>query len=137
MALYFITGRSTIRAKPAFRDSVGGFNRIRFEQVLAKSGLSEQSYVTLTRRNLVRQQLISSVQVGVQSSPRVLADRLYRYRRETRIANYIVLENDRTARIDKYVEPERREIVQIVFDDKASAERRNSRIFPRSNAHRS
>ena len=166
-----------IRTNPAFRGLDGRFDRLRFDQVLSQNGLSEQGYVAVARRDLVRRQLIGSVLVGVDSAPDVLVNRVFRYRQEARIAEYLVLANDRVddvdepdetalaafheenearftapayralsyitlapadlvdqvhvsdgelrdeydARIDEFVQPELRQISQIVFNDEGTA----------------
>ena len=91
-----------IRTNPTFRGLGGQFDRMRFDQVLSQNGLSEQGYVAIARRDLVRRQLIDSVLVGVNSAPDVLVDRVFRYRQEARIAEYFVLANDR---VDDVGEP--------------------------------
>jgi len=86
---------SSIRTNPAFRNSLGDFDRFRFEQLLASNGLDEASYVQLMRRDLARSQLIGSVGVGVEKAPDVLVDAIYSYRREQRLARFIALPNSR------------------------------------------
>jgi len=88
-----VTG--SIRNNPAFRNSLGDFDRFRFEQLLASNDLDEAGYVQLMRRDLARSQLIGSVGVGVEKAPDVLVDAIYRYRREQRLARFIALPNSR------------------------------------------
>lgn len=176
--------RQDIRANPAFRDTFGGFDRLRFQQVIGQNGWTEQTYVAIARRDLARRQLVESVLAGADAAPEVLVDRVYRYRREARLADYIVLPNERIvdiaepdeaalaayheenagqftapefralsyvtlapadlieqvhvaeadmrdeydARIDEFVQPERRQLTQMVFDTEARAQEALSRL---------
>lgn len=82
-----------ISQQQAFYDAQGQFSRARFEQVLRMSGLTEADYVKLLRADVHRQQLVSAVTGGV-AVPDTLAELLYRYRHERRLADYVVLPDD-------------------------------------------
>lgn len=83
-----------IRSIPAFRNPVTQqFDRQQFLSVLAANGLTEPGFVAQLRRDLARDMLASAVAVGA-AVPAVLADELYRYRRETRTAETVTLRND-------------------------------------------
>ncbi len=85
--------RQRIRQEPAFQDEAGQFDRNRFVQTLQISGLGEQEYVETLRRDILRQQIAGAISDAV-AAPRQLADALYRYREERRIAEIIIVPND-------------------------------------------
>lgn len=77
-----------IQEEPAFQDEQGRFSRSRFVQTLQVSNLSEQEYVDTLRRDIVRQQIADVVTRAVPA-PRELAEALYRYREERRVARVV------------------------------------------------
>jgi peptidyl-prolyl cis-trans isomerase D len=81
-----------LRQQDAFR-TAGTFNRQLFEQTLRSSGLTEQRYVELLRSDINRQHLAFAATGGLQV-PQGLAESLYRYRNERRVADYVTLRND-------------------------------------------
>ena len=85
--------RQRIRQEPAFQNEAGQFDRNRFVQTLQISGLGEQEYVETLRRDILRQQIAGAISDAV-AAPRQLADALYRYREERRIAEIIIVPND-------------------------------------------
>ncbi len=119
---------TNIRADSLFQDESGRFNRARFEQVLAASGLTEQGYVQELRRTMTRMHLAGSVDAGI-TVPRTLVDSIYRHLRETRVAETIkirdsdmVLEREPTeeelvsfhaAHPDSFTAPEYRKVTYI------------------------
>ncbi|MDP6563946.1 MAG: SurA N-terminal domain-containing protein [Alphaproteobacteria bacterium] len=72
-----------IRNAPAFKNSFGRFDQLRFEQVLRQNGFTEQSYVAVSRRDLSREQLINSV-VGGARAPKAMVRALFDYQQERR-----------------------------------------------------
>lgn len=86
--------RSDITSSPAFRNSLGQFDRLAFEGFLRNSGYSEGNFVTLLRRELAREQLVGSLTAGADTAPAAMVDALYRYRQEKRVAEFIVLRDD-------------------------------------------
>ena len=80
--------RAIIFATPAFHDESGRFDRSLFEQFLFQTGLIEEAYVALLRRDLARGQLTGAVTAG-GIAPDRLVDALYRYRREQRVADVV------------------------------------------------
>jgi len=75
-----------VRRQPVFEDPVTGqFDRERFLAILGRSGLSEAGYIDLLRRDLARQWIAGSFQRAAEA-PDVLAEALFRHRRETRQA---------------------------------------------------
>jgi len=82
-----------IQQEPAFQGQLGAFDRNLFLQTLRASGLSEQEYVDSLRRDLVRQRLADAT-VSAVSAPETLAETLYRYREEQRVARLLTVPND-------------------------------------------
>lgn len=77
-----------IQSNPLFLDSLGQFQRARYEQFLTFSGLSEAGYVAQIRQEVARQQLLESMIAGVEA-PSDMARSLFAYRNETREAAFI------------------------------------------------
>ncbi|HET8727399.1 MAG TPA: SurA N-terminal domain-containing protein, partial [Alphaproteobacteria bacterium] len=82
-----------IRSQPAFQDQSGRFSRDVFLNALARNGLTEQGYVALLGREVARERIMGAVATGA-AAPDTLAESLYRYRQETRIAETITLGPD-------------------------------------------
>ena len=87
-----------VRIEPGFRNALGQFDRGVFEQVLASNGMTEQGFMERVRREIRRDQILGSLAGGLAPSTR-LADRLFRWRNERRIAEYIVLKNNPTSTV--------------------------------------
>lgn len=81
-----------LRQQEAFQ-SAGSFNRQLFEQTLRQSGLSENRYIELLRSDIDRQHLAFAATGGLQV-PGGLAEALYRYQNEQRIADFVTLPPD-------------------------------------------
>jgi peptidyl-prolyl cis-trans isomerase D len=79
-----------IRREPAFQNDQGEFDANRFIQTLQISSLSEQEYVSTLRRDIVRQQIANAVTRAVPA-PRRLAEEIYRYREERRVAQVVLV----------------------------------------------
>lgn len=82
--------REQILANPAFRNELGQFDRFAFEAVLRNAGLNEQGYVAASRQDAARDQLVSSV-TGGGTVPDVLAEGIYKYRMEGRVAEVMII----------------------------------------------
>lgn len=82
-----------IRSEPGFRNQQGQFDRGVFEQTLAVNGFSEQQFVSRLRRELSRTQVVGSLTRDVPAFDQ-LAERLYRWQAEKRVAAYIAIPND-------------------------------------------
>jgi peptidyl-prolyl cis-trans isomerase D len=80
--------RGAIYDNPTFRGPDGKFDRQLFGQVLAINRLSEDQLIARLRRDLPRADLLQAVAAGV-AAPRPVADVLYRYRNEKRIADIV------------------------------------------------
>ena len=154
-----------------------------YEDVLRNNGFSKEDFEHITRRDLVREQVSTSIQVGAVS-PQNLVDALYRHRAEKRVADVVVLDNakakleasadeaalealhkenasrytapeyrgfayltldpvvlsrdieipesrlreDYEQRLSEFTSPERRDLSQMLFDDKAKAQAAYDRL---------
>ena len=81
-----------IESNPAFRNSLGRFDRLQFEQMLRANGFNEKSFLATLRRDMLRDHLQSSVQVN-GSVPGEVAERLYAFQMERRVADLVVFRN--------------------------------------------
>ena len=118
------TLRRLITENPNFQ-SAGRFDRLRFDQLLRSTGLSEQGYLEALRRDLARSALTGSI-AAAATVPDAQVDAIYRYRNEERRGRYIKIAD---ADIDD-VEPPR------TPPSKRSIRRTNS-ASPRPNIGRS
>lgn len=80
-----------VRQLPQFQNTAGRFDRIRFESYLRANRISEQQYINQLRGDLVRSQLIGTLNAGVKV-PATLVDRFYRYNAERRVADIVVID---------------------------------------------
>jgi peptidyl-prolyl cis-trans isomerase D len=90
--------KQQILANPAFRNSLGRFDPLIFEQAVASIGMNEQMYVAASRQDTARDQLMSSVADGGAVS-RLLAESLYAYRSERRVAELLVIPHSSLAEV--------------------------------------
>jgi peptidyl-prolyl cis-trans isomerase D len=79
-----------IRSMNAFNGPLGGFDRATFEQVLARNNFTEQDFLIGVRGDMERDQIISTVEDGLQVPPGY-AHALFSYSTELRAAEYVVL----------------------------------------------
>ncbi len=84
--------RRLVHREPAFQNSLGEFDRNRFDQQLRSMGMGEGEYIETLRRDISRQQIASAVSEAV-AAPQQLAEALYRYREERRVARVIMVPN--------------------------------------------
>lgn len=73
-----------IRADPAFRNETGAFDRLRFENILSFSGLTEAGYVAARRAEESRLMLMQAVTGGL-AMPEALAEAVLAYAGERRV----------------------------------------------------
>ena len=81
------TLRRLITENPNFQ-TAGRFDRLRFNQILHSSGLSEQGYLEVFRQELARNALTASI-AAAASVPDAQVEAIYRYRNEERRGRYI------------------------------------------------
>ena len=85
------TLRRQIASMPVFRNQAGMFDQQRFQQVLRQNNLTEGGFVANLRHDMARDQFAGSIGAGVEP-PATLADLVYRYRQEKRVADYVAVE---------------------------------------------
>lgn len=83
--------KQRIRDEPSFQNHLGDFERGRFFQILRSNNMSEQEFVEVLARDVMRQQIIEAV-VGASQAPQVVAEAIYAYQQEQRIAETIPVE---------------------------------------------
>ncbi len=91
--------RQNISANPAFKGEDGSFDRDQFERLLYQYGFSENGFIALTRSQLTREQLNSSITAGIDKAPSGLVDTVFRHREEKRDADLVVIENQNLAKV--------------------------------------
>jgi peptidyl-prolyl cis-trans isomerase D len=82
--------RTAIMSNPAFVGPDGKFNRDQFNQVLAANRLTEEGLVARLRQEIPRGDLLQAMTAGVVV-PRPVIDAVYRYRKETRVADVVAV----------------------------------------------
>jgi len=80
--------RSAIYDNPAFRGPDGRFDRSLFNQVLIMNRLTEDQLVARLHRDLPRADMLQAITAGI-AVPRPVAEALYRYRGEKRLADIV------------------------------------------------
>ena len=81
--------RQAVFQVPAFQ-TAAGFSRPQFDSVLRANGLTEARFLELMRTDLMRQQLLGSVQAGV-AAPDLLARQMFAFQQEKRVADLVEL----------------------------------------------
>jgi peptidyl-prolyl cis-trans isomerase D len=82
--------RQAIVDNPAFKGQQGSFDHDRYVQLLAANQLSEATYESTVRTQMIRNQLTDAVSDGMSPSA-AMVDALYRARAERRIADIVTL----------------------------------------------
>lgn len=77
-----------IGEEPSFKNHLGDFEPQRFFQILRSNNMSEQEFIEVLSRDVTRQQIIEAV-VSASKAPRVVAQALYAYQQEQRVAETI------------------------------------------------
>ncbi|MEZ5932442.1 MAG: SurA N-terminal domain-containing protein [Alphaproteobacteria bacterium] len=85
------TLRRLITEDPTFQ-TAGRFDRLRFNQLLSRVGLSEDGYLQTFRQELARNALTASVAAGA-TVPDAQVDAIYRYRNEERRGRYLKIQD--------------------------------------------
>jgi peptidyl-prolyl cis-trans isomerase D len=83
-----------ITAQPSFQTPTGGFDAVRFQQVIRQAGYTEQRFVAEQRRNSVRSQLSGTI-MGGPLVPQAAIEAMDRYQNEQRSAEYVLLDHAR------------------------------------------
>ena len=82
----------------AFKGPDGKFNRLAFENVLDRLGLSERGFLQLRRRDELREQLTSAMINGV-AVPDSMMDVVNQWRGETRVAEHFTIDADKAVTV--------------------------------------
>ncbi|CCQ73955.1 SurA N-terminal domain-containing protein [Magnetospira sp. QH-2] len=90
--------REEIQNLPAFQNEVGQFDRFKFNQVLQTSNLTEGMLVEQLRGDLNRGMLVDSLR-GAMIAPRTLVEPAFTHREERRIAQTLLVANDKAGEI--------------------------------------
>ena len=77
-----------VASSPAFRDQLGQFNPDVFRQTLSNAGLSEAEFFRGLQTDIKRDQINAAVG-GEAKMPDTLAETLFKYRAERRVANVV------------------------------------------------
>ncbi len=72
------------------RSQIGTMDEATYQQVLRQQGITARQFEGNMRRDLTRQQLAAAV-VSTPPIPKVMADTLYRYREQRRVAEYVTI----------------------------------------------
>jgi peptidyl-prolyl cis-trans isomerase D len=80
--------REAIKANTQFRNELGQFDPQIFRAALAQAGFTEDRFVDLLRRELAREQIITSIAEGV-TVPKVMLDSIERWHGERRTAELV------------------------------------------------
>ncbi len=96
--------RRLVRQQQGFHNEFGEFDRFRFDQQLRLLGLGEGEYIETLRRDIIRQQIAGAVSEAA-SAPDQLAEALYRYRKERRVAQVLTVRNDSITELPVPAEP--------------------------------
>ncbi len=82
--------RKAVREISAFQNAAGEFDRVIFDRTLQTANMTERMLLEQLRRETSQDQINAAVTEGI-TAPGSLAEILYRYRSERRIAEYILL----------------------------------------------
>jgi peptidyl-prolyl cis-trans isomerase D len=82
----------------AFKGPDGKFNRLAFENVLDRLGVSERGFLQLRRRDELREQLTSALINGI-AVPDAIVEVMNAWRNETRIAEHFAIDADKAVTV--------------------------------------
>lgn len=105
----------SVRRDPMFTSQDGTFNRLAFESALRQGGISEPAYLTIRRKDEVRDQLTDSVLESV-NVPATLIDILWKYREEKRTVSHFTID---AAKAVKLAEPDEAKLKETYEANKA------------------
>ena len=126
-----------IAANPAFRGAGGAFDRERFALLLDNARIDRDDYVRDVKRDLVREQIMVSLGVGIEA-PQPLVEALYRLQNEERAISFFpvdesaiepvappddgVLQDYFDANRERFRAPEYRKLALLILDPTAVAD---------------
>lgn len=108
--------RRMIAENASFQDSLGAFDAGRFRQALSNLGMSEQTFLQNLTSETIAGQLAGALSDAVMP-PEKLAETVYAYENERRIASYIQLA---TPNSEDIAEPETDVLEQFFMENKAN-----------------
>lgn len=124
---------ATLQKIPAFQDEQGYFSKKIFQIVLQNNGLTEKMFVEDIRQDLLREQLLDAIKVGV-TIPDVMVENLFNAEFQTRQAAMVTfkpesmpqpktpdtatLEAYYTAHKDQFISPEIRSFTTLLVSTK-------------------
>ncbi|MEQ8193039.1 MAG: SurA N-terminal domain-containing protein [Rhodospirillales bacterium] len=91
--------RRNIQNDQSFKNPVGVFDREQFQRILQANGFTESTYINELRRDMARDQLLGSLQAAAVV-PKTLTDRIYGFREEQRLANFVRIEDSAFSDVD-------------------------------------
>jgi len=129
--------REQILADQTFRNEAGRFDEQIFRRAVESVGYTGSSYVALLKTNLARNYLVTGIS-QFEGPPKALADRLFAYRSEFRVAEVLTIPTEaqkppaptdeqlaafHKANAAKYTAPEYRTVTLVAFRPDDAAER--------------
>lgn len=90
------TVMAALAANPAFRNELGQLDRYKLRQAITQAGYSEDQFIALARRDLIRTQLINAVSDGM-TAPTAEVQALFAYRGERRVIDQLTFPADKMA----------------------------------------
>jgi peptidyl-prolyl cis-trans isomerase D len=90
--------RHTIETTPMFRNEQGQFDKNRLITYLYQIGMNEDQFFAMLRGNVMRNQLYDSI-AGGATAPKALAEAIYDYRNEKRLADTLFIANSSIANL--------------------------------------
>jgi len=103
-----------VRADPQFQDASGKFSPDIFRRALAQNGMGEARYLSLRRKDEVREQVTDTLLAAV-SPPKYLLDLLHSYRDETRVIEFFTPDYDKLVKV---VEPDEAKLKEFYEQSK-------------------
>lgn len=108
--------RDNITARSAFKDETGTFNPLKFSEVLIQNQLTETGFTKLVEDDLRQQTLLNPIGVSA-GVPQSMAEILFSYRSETRVADTLLVAADAMAAPEAPTE----EQVKKTYDENITA----------------
>lgn len=110
------TLRAAILADQRFRDALGTFDRNRFQAFLHNQRLSEAQFLERLSAQVIRDHVVGAIG-NASVAPQVLAEGLFRYEAQTRVADYLVLP---ASALEEIAEPDAT-VLQAFYDETRNA----------------
>jgi peptidyl-prolyl cis-trans isomerase D len=86
--------RRIIADTPAFQNELHVFDKTVYQHVLARAGFTERQFVAMEKSDMAREQVGQMIGGGLQA-PALMADALFRYRQENRVAEIVTFPTDK------------------------------------------